>query len=109
MQFGRHGHLYDPTTSRYTALTHGGPDDTPGPTVFTGSSLVRISAGQAGDVKPGDTAALDLNTDSWTPLPSPPYVPITGVSVWTGKELLLWGRQYGDHPPGAQGGLRFGP
>ena len=42
--------------------------------------------------RPGDTAALDLRTGTWMPLPRSPR---TGLGeeglVWAGDRLILWG------------------
>ena len=108
---GLRGHLYDPTTNRYTAVAHGPVDDTYGPTVLAGDLLVRLSTSQDGAVMPGGGAVWDPRTDEWTALARAPRLLGDTPAVWTGSELLLWGGVYVDTQGPSPGGtgLRLGP
>jgi hypothetical protein len=101
---GLHGFRYDPLTRTYRAIAHARIDDGSRDWVWTGGALVRTSqAGSSGPglpLQPGDAAAWDPATDSWTPLPPAPVPGSDRQLVWTGHEILSYGQDIG---------FRFGP
>lgn len=112
---GLEGRAYDPVRNRYTDVLHGPVDDTLGPTLWTGHALVRFSGGLAGGAQPGDGAVWDPGSNRWAPLPRAPFFvdPASPSTVWTGREVLMWGHLYRpavpNQPPMPSGlGLRFG-
>ncbi len=97
----------------------GGPVSAGANYVWTGAALLGINpstlignAGPHAILSPGDTAAWDPGTHRWIPLRS---ANIRGnanaaVTVWTGRELLIWGMTKGPSQHSAPpAGLVFGP
>ena len=125
---------YDPADNSWTAFPSG--PDQGGPTVWTGNVLLTVigqpvpgrpPCGQGGTCDPASDFqstlwACDPDTGTWAQLPTAPITmpppPFDVATVWTGKELLLWGTA--THRPlmenGRRGlletravGMRFGP
>ena len=72
-------------TNTWSAIAPGPADNSASMSLWTGSSLLSLSA-----IKP---AAWDANHNKWYRLPRPPYAADqSGVAaVWTGTQLLQWG------------------
>jgi len=66
--------------------------------VWTGSAMIVVNCGSTDDGLSigvlGDQGGYDPATDSWTgPEPALNWCPLGGYeAVWTGTEMLLWGR-----------------
>jgi N-acetylneuraminic acid mutarotase len=98
-QFGLRGALYDPVSGRWNSIAHGPVDDGAGTAIWTGHALVRTASsfiggptpGNETGMNPGDAAVWDPANDTWTRLPSAPFVGEGRSVVWTGREILAWG------------------
>lgn len=80
-------------------IAHGPADDAAGPSVWTGSTLIRLLGD--GDASASATGgAWDIQSGKWYDLPRAP-LGATGatVSVWTGHQLLMWGDLYPPRGP----------
>lgn len=116
---GGRGSVLDPSTSTWTKLPVGPIDDVgAGATfVWTGNAVIEFNTitetnGPDGSTLPGQAAAWDSRTRTWTRLPE---APLYGgdVAVWDGDALLEWGLL---EVPNANGsvssattGIQFGP
>ena len=112
---GPSGWLDDPTTAQRTAMAPDAVATDIGPTTWTGQALVVINGGGTiggpngtAILRPGDGAAYDPATNSWTSLPRSPILDLSDVSaVWTGNEVARHRRPTGQ-PLRAGGSTRGG-
>jgi hypothetical protein len=94
---GPSGWLNDPTTGQRAAMAPDAVAADIGPTTWTGQALVVVNDGGtiggpngATTLRPGDGAAYDPATNSWTTLPRSPILDLSDASaVWTGTEVLV--------------------
>lgn len=92
------GSGYTPRTGQWSVIPDNVVAGSAGPTAWTGQALAALNAGSQGStagqsvLMPGDAAAYDPATQTWTDLPRGPLGALDGASVfWTGKQLLVWG------------------
>jgi N-acetylneuraminic acid mutarotase len=92
-----HGSVFDPATGVWHSMPQGPADEGADAGVWTGGDLVVLSGG-ANDsatgkmlVAPGSAAAWDPATNTWTALPRAPIGPNVDATLWTGREILLFG------------------
>lgn len=122
---GVRGALWNPDTGAWRQIARGPTDDLHPQSVWTGAALLSVNtttstAGPSpGDThRPGEAAVWDPATDTWTSLPPAPLAGgDNGSTVWTGRELLVWGWLYtppiptvessGNPGPPRSAGLRF--
>ena len=110
------GVVLNPANSSTRPIRHGPVDDLTAQYLWTGAALLAFNTGTetadaSGHVYPGETAAWDPITDTWTRLPNAPFSAGEPVAVWTGNALLIWGQLFtrrGGNPV-APTGLEFGP
>lgn len=96
-QLGLHGNRYDPDTRRWSAMAHGPADDLRGQSIWTGAALLTFNTGtytSSGSTfsLPGNAAAWDPTSQTWEPLPNAGWTAMYPAAVWTGAQLLVWGR-----------------
>jgi len=98
------GAVYDPAADRWSTMAGSPVGGARLTAVWTGRSLLAV------DITSG-VGAWDPTDNRWTTLSSPSGSLDGGQSaVWTGRELLVWGRSPGHRLPNpAPTGLRFGP
>jgi hypothetical protein len=109
----------DPETGTRTAIANGPITSNTAHYVWTGAALLGVNlstlignAGPNAILSPGDSAAWDPNSQRWIPLRG---ADIRGnangaVTVWTGRELLIWGMTRGPRQHAAPpAGLAFAP
>jgi N-acetylneuraminic acid mutarotase len=106
---GSHGRRLDVGTGTWREVPHGPLDDLTPVDVWTGSALVApaiggSSSGPDGTVTEGDSAAWDPTTNKWVALPHAPISEVD-VSLWTGRQLLLWGLPYSSSAKGVGASL----
>jgi hypothetical protein len=99
--------IYDPTAGTWQPMQPGPVDAESSVAVWTGDALVRFNpttlrggvagpgTGDSNGLVPGDTAAWDPHTDTWTRLPRAPGGATDVHLIWTGHELLMWGALFG--------------
>lgn len=96
----------DPRTGARTRIVTGPLAMTMAGFYWTGSALLAVNlsteiVGSSHDTYPGDTAAWNPKTNTWTSLASTrPGGGIEAVTAWTGDRLLVWGKG---------GGSQFAP
>jgi N-acetylneuraminic acid mutarotase len=113
------GARYDPATSTWTALSGLGAPDARAlfATAWTGTELA-IWAGENGISSFNDGSRYLPATDTWVrmasapppqTIPAPPY--ISPVSVWTGREVIVWAHEYcaSCENPSIEVGARYSP
>jgi N-acetylneuraminic acid mutarotase len=115
---GGRGDLLNPSTNTWTKIPAGPIDDfDPGVFVWTGSTVIDFNTssetnGPDGSTFPGQAAAWDPVSGTWTRLPA---APLYGgdVNVWDGDELLEWGMldvpTSNESVPSDTTGVQFGP
>jgi N-acetylneuraminic acid mutarotase len=115
---GGRADLLNPSTNTWTKIPAGPIDDfNPGVFVWTGTTVIDFNTssetnGPNGSTLPGQAAAWDPRTGSWTRLPA---APLSGgdVNVWDGDELLEWGMlavpTSNESVPSDTTGVQFGP
>lgn len=98
------GGVYDPVADRWSTMAGSPVGGSRLAAVWTGRSLLAV------DITSG-VGAWDPTDNRWTTLSSLSGSLDGGQSaVWTGRELLVWGRSAGHRLPNpAPTGLRFGP
>lgn len=110
------GVMLDPSTSSTRPIVHGAVDDLGAQYLWTGAALLGFNTGTDtsdahGPVHPGRAAAWDPTSNTWKRLPDAPLFGNELVTVWTGRELLMWGQLF--TPRGAKRvattGLEFAP
>jgi hypothetical protein len=98
--FGNLTVLPDLPGARYTPATHTWHGIPPGPLgdgvgrdVWTGGALVRLTNAIGGMSAPGAAVVWDPHSGAWLQLPrQSPVMSMSGdATVWTGRELLVWG------------------
>jgi hypothetical protein len=95
--FDGHGYQVNPTTLRLTALPHGPLDDLDPQIIWTGSAEISLNpsgeiTGPTENVRPGDIAIWNPNTDKWTRGPRAPKQLGNAPGVWEGHQLLVLAR-----------------
>ena len=115
---GGQGRSLNPITNSWTKISAGPIDDLePGAFAWTGATFVEFDTGAEtngpnGSTLPGQAAAWDPGTGTWTRLPA---APLYGgdVEAWDGDELLEWGTLYVPEANSAMAstttGVQFGP
>jgi hypothetical protein len=90
-------------------MAHGPVDDGSRDAVWTGGALVRTAQATIGSpgsalppdgsptevVQPGDAAAWDPATNTWTGLPRAPVPGFERHLIWTGREILSYAQDIG--------------
>jgi Kelch motif len=113
------GLILDPSRAAARPIPHGPADDLLADYLWTGAALLAYntktyeSGGTGGTVYPGQAAAWDPITTTWTRLPAAPLAGAGAVSVWTGTSLIIWGTMFpattaGGHVETRTAGLAFG-
>jgi hypothetical protein len=82
--------------ARWVAAPKGPVFDPSDLQAWTGRVVLRLDTttevgGSRIALEPGDIAALDLDTRTWTSLPRAPYVSEDAELVWAGDRLIIWG------------------
>jgi hypothetical protein len=103
--FNLQGAELDLTTNTWSRTPRGPLDDVGALGIWTGAALLEYDAmmemhtDDGPTIGPGETAAFDPATATWTSLPTAPEDDGADGIVWAGTQLLAWGTN----------GLSFGP
>ncbi|MBO0869560.1 MAG: hypothetical protein J2P15_13440 [Micromonosporaceae bacterium] len=85
-----YGERLVPGTGDWRAMAHGPLDDRSPLSIWTGGALLSLAQG-------GGAAVWDPAADTWTRLPDAPVnideAVLFGSTIWTGRQVLLWGPQ----------------
>ena len=109
------GAQLDLSSNAWRPISTGPIDDGVGFNVWTGAALLRVAESLVGGgphaMNPGDTAAWDASSDTWTRLVRAPITIVsTAVAAWTGHDAVLWGTAYDDSARASRSaGLLFTP